>query len=86
MLASVTIYLFIFVKVLMKTGSNLKFVISEILTSHITSRKLTGTENYLLWKKVVQMCLPARDKQSHLFINPPNSGETGSEEWVLRDV
>ena len=47
-------------------------IVAEFITSKITYRKLNG-DNYLQWRKIVEINVTDRGKKSHLYTNPPCS-------------
>ena len=45
---------------------------SKVYTSKITDRKLNG-DNYLQWKKIVEINFTGHRKKSYLYTDPPSS-------------
>jgi len=55
--------------------------VSELFSGRITDRKLDGN-NYLQWKRVVEIYVASRGKTSHLSADPPTPT---TDSWTLDD-
>lgn len=56
-----------------------KIVIPEFITSKISDRKLNG-DNYIKWRKIVEIYLIGHEKKCHLYSDLPSSEKMNGSE------
>ena len=68
------------------SSSSSERVVSTIVHAPLTTRKLTGPDNFLQWKNVVMMSLVGRGKDNHLRDDPPSEESSKWKEWRMSDA
>ncbi|GAV59103.1 UBN2_3 domain-containing protein [Cephalotus follicularis] len=59
---------------------------NETVNVTITSIKLKGSYNYLLWAQAVKIYIMAKKKLKFLNSDPPAPDASGYEDWMLENV
>ncbi|GAV76448.1 UBN2_3 domain-containing protein [Cephalotus follicularis] len=59
---------------------------NETINVTITSIKLKGSSNYLLWAQVVKIYIMAKKKLKFLNSDPPVPDTSGYEDWMQKNA